>query len=143
MHRILVALLISVLMTPAGGFAQTQPTNDVNFESARLAALPSASRQQQPRERSWPGRHPVLFGALVGLGVGLGVEAAVIPGESGGEPHSAYLPLFGGVGAGVRSLVGFIVSAVAGSERRGCVADCEQASRTREAVTRSPNARQR
>lgn len=132
MHKILVALLISVLMTPTGGFAQTQPTNDgrdgtiripaiqlptgimreaVNRESVRLAALPPALRQQPPRERSWPGRHPVLFGALVGLGVGLGVEAAVIPGESGGEPHSAYLPIFGGMGAGIGSLVGLIVSA--------------------------------
>jgi hypothetical protein len=68
--------------------------------------------QQQPRERTWAGRHPVLFGALVGLGVGVAVEAAVIPGASGGEPHSVYLPMFGGVGAGVGSLTGLIVSAV-------------------------------
>ncbi len=133
MHKILVALMVAVLVTPTGGFAQTQPTDDgrdrtiripavqfptgimreaVNRESVRLAALPPALRQQQPRERSWPGRHPVLFGALVGLGVGLVVEAAVIPGESGGEPHSAYLPMFGGVGAGVGALVGLVVSAV-------------------------------
>lgn len=132
MHKILVALLIAVLLTPTGGFAQTQPTDDgrdgtiripalqfstaimreaVNRESVRLAALPPALRQQQPRERRWPGRHPVLFGALVGLGVGLGVEAAVIPGENGGEPHSAYLPMFGCMGAGIGSLVGLIVSA--------------------------------
>lgn len=132
MHKILVALLIFVFVTPTGGFAQTQPTNEgrdgtiripalqlptgimreaVNREYVRLAALPPALRQQQPRQRSWPGRHPVLFGALVGLGVGLGVEAAVIPGESGGEPHSAYLPMFGGLGAGIGSLVGLIVSA--------------------------------
>jgi hypothetical protein len=131
MHKILVALLVSVLVTPTGGFAQTPPTNDgrdgtlriptrqfptgimreaVNRESVRLAGLPPALRQQQPRERSWPGRHPVLFGALVGMGVGLGVQAAVIPGESGGEPHSAYLPIFGGMGAGIGSLVGLIVS---------------------------------
>ena len=132
MPKILVLLLISVLMTPTGGFAQTQPTNDgrdgtiripaiqfptgivreaVNRKSVRLAALPPALSQQQPRERSWPGRHPVLFGAVVGLGIGLGVEAAVIPGESGGEPHSAYIPIFGGMGAGIGSLVGLIVSA--------------------------------
>ena len=132
MHRILVALLVVVLLTPAGGFAQTQPTDDgrdasigmpevqfsasvlrdaVNRESVRFAALPPALRQQQPRKRSWPGRHPVLFGALAGLGIGLGVEAAVIPGESGGEPHSAYLPMFGCIGAGIGSLVGVIVAA--------------------------------
>jgi hypothetical protein len=131
MQKILMALLISMLVTPAGGFAQTPPTNDsrdgtihistlqfptgiireaVTRESVRLAALPPAVPQQQPRERSWPGRHPVLFGAVVGLGVGLGVEAAVIPGESGGEPHSVYLPIFGGMGAGIGSLVGLVVS---------------------------------
>ena len=132
MPKILVLLLISVLMTPTGGFAQTQLTNDgrdgtiritaiqfptgivreaVNRKSVRLAALPPALSQQQPRERSWPGRHPVLFGAVVGLGIGLGVEAAVIPGESGGEPHRVYIPIFGGMGAGIGSLVGLIVSA--------------------------------
>jgi len=132
MHKILVPLLISVLMTPTGGFAQAHSTNEdpdrtiripviqlprgivreaVTREAVRLAALPAGLSPQQPRERSWPGRHPVLFGAVVGLGVGLGVEAAVIPGESGGEPHSAYIPIFGGIGAGIGSLVGAIVSA--------------------------------
>ena len=132
MHKMLAAFLISVWLIPAGAFAQPSPTRnsaDVTIrmpdvqrptgimggpltrESFRLAALASAMRQQQPRKRSWPGRHPVLFGALVGLGIGLGVEAAVIPGESGGEPHSAYIPMFATIGAGVGSLTGLIVSA--------------------------------
>jgi hypothetical protein len=129
MRKILVALLISGLVTPAAGFAQTAASDRteairipalqfpagilreaVNRESIRLAALPPAVRQQQPRTRSWPGRHPVLFGALVGLGAGLGIEAAVIPGASGGEPHSAYLPMFACLGAGIGSLAGVIVS---------------------------------
>ena len=117
MRKIIVALLISLLMTPTGALAQTPATNDgrvgairIPLESIRLAALPPAVRQQQPRNRSWPGRHPVLFGALVGLGTGLAVEAVVIPGKSGGEPHSAYLPMFSAVGAGIGSLVGLIVS---------------------------------
>jgi hypothetical protein len=132
MHKILVALLISVFVTPTGGFAENQPTNEsrdgkmlipalqlptglmreaVNGEYVRFAAPPLAVSQQQARERSWPGRHPVLFGTLVGLGVGLAVEAAVIPGASGREPHSVYIPMFGGLGAGIGSLVGLIVSA--------------------------------
>ncbi len=110
MHKVCVALLIVALFIPSGGFAETL-REAVNRESARLAALPAAVLQQQPRERSWPGRHPVLFGALVGLGAGIGVQAVVIPGASGGEPHGAYLPLFGGVGAGIGSLVGLIASA--------------------------------
>ena len=125
MRKRLLALLTAVLLTPAGGFAQTQPTGDgrdeiiragltirdaVNRESIQLAALPPAVPRQRPRERRWPGRHPVLFGALVGLGTGLAVEAVVIPGKSGGEPHGAYLPMFSAVGAGIGSLVGLIVS---------------------------------
>lgn len=110
MPKIRVALLIVALLAPSGGFAETL-REAVDRESARLAALPAVVLQQQPRERSWRGRHPVLFGALVGLGAGIGVQAVVIPGESGGEPHSAYLPMFGGMGAGIGSLVGLIVSA--------------------------------
>jgi hypothetical protein len=114
MHRLLVALLISMLVIPPGAFAQTQTTDDrdrtgILREAVRLAALPPAFRQQSPRERSWPGRHPVLFGALVGLGAGLGIEAAVIPGAAA-ENHIAYLPMFGSIGAGIGSLVGVIVS---------------------------------
>ena len=118
MHRTLVAAVICVLMTPVAGLAQT-PFSEASIRKAvtrdgvALSLLPAPVAQpQQPRQRSWPGRHPVLFGALVGLGIGVAVEMAVIPGAGGGEPHSAYLPLFGGVGAGIGSLTGVIVSAV-------------------------------
>jgi hypothetical protein len=132
MPKILVAVLIAVLSIPAGGFAQTWPApgdrdgtirtqalqlrtgilrGSADREPGALAALRPAARQQRPAARKWPGRHPVLFGALVGLGVGLGVEAVVIPGASGGEPHGAYRPMFGTIGAGIGSLVGVIVSA--------------------------------
>jgi hypothetical protein len=121
MRTIMGALLISICVAPGGAFAQAAPAplqfpmgitrEAVAREPLRLAAVPPAGRQQSSRERSWPGRHPVLFGALVGLGTGLAVEAAVIPGESGGEPHSAYIPMFSCVGAGIGSLVGLIVSA--------------------------------
>ena len=122
MYKLLAALLISILGIPTGGFAQTWPmskgregtlqmlADEMNRESTRFIAR-QADLSRQSAKRSWPGRHPVLFGALVGLGVGLVVEAAVIPGASGGEPHRAYLPLFGGVGAGAGSLAGLIVSA--------------------------------
>jgi hypothetical protein len=127
-----VTLLTFVLMSPTGGLAQTQPTTDdrdrtiplsamqhptgfmreaVNPESVRFAALP-AMRQEQPEKRGWAGRHPVLSGALLGAGIGVGVELLVIPGESGGEPHSFYLPVVAGMGAGIGSLVGLIVSVV-------------------------------
>jgi hypothetical protein len=131
MHKMLLALLISVFVIPTEGFAQTQPTNEGRAETVRvpalqlpaglmresvdrdvrLAALPLALGQSGPRQHSWAGRHPVLCGTLVGLGIGLGVEAAVIPGASGGgEPHGYYVPMFGGLGAGIGALVGVIVS---------------------------------
>lgn len=130
MHKIAVGLMIFVLTIPTWGFAQTGPTSDdreptfstaiqlparsmrdrVDREQFRLAAVPPGARQQAAPQRSWRSRHPVLFGALVGLGGGLAVQAVVIPGASGGEPHTAYLPMFGGIGAGVGSLVGLIAS---------------------------------
>ena len=127
MHKMLVGLVVSVLMGPATGLAQAQVGNasigrladsqigrfDWRTEESRyrLAAPLPALPQQPAKKRSWPGRHPVLFGALVGAGAGLAIEAAVIPGASGGEPHSAYIPMFVCTGAGIGSLVGLIVSA--------------------------------
>ena len=118
LNKLRPALLICVLAVPVGAFAQTPSRipaeiirEAMNRESVRLAALPPAARQQTPRRRSWPGRHSVLFGTLVGLGVGIAVETATIPGESGGEPHSVYLPMFGIAGAGIGAVTGLIISA--------------------------------
>ncbi len=125
MHRMLVALVVCALTTPAVGLAQARAgvreladsqigrlvdwrTEELRYRVAtRSPALP----QQPAKKRSWPGRHPVLFGALVGAGAGLAIEAAVIPGASGGEPHGAYIPMFVCTGAGIGSLVGYIISA--------------------------------
>ena len=125
MHRMLVGLVVGVLMGPANGLAQARAgipeladsqigtwadwrTEELRY---RAATHPPALPQQPEKKRSWPGRHPVLFGALVGVGAGLAIEAAVIPGASGGEPHSAYIPMFVCTGAGIGSLVGLIISA--------------------------------
>ena len=128
MNRMLVALVVGVLMAPATGLAQAQSSSDASVRAFadsqigrfadwrteespyRVATRPPALPQQPAKKQSWPGRHPVLFGALVGAGAGLAIEAAVIPGASGGEPHSAYIPMFVCTGAGIGSLVGLIVS---------------------------------
>ena len=113
MRTILAVLLISVFARPAGVYAQVEiPVRIVREAIQRdafAARLPPTS-QQQPVRRSWRQRHPVLFGGLVGLGAGVAVEAIVIPGKSGGEPHSAYLPMFGTIGFGTGALVGYILS---------------------------------
>jgi hypothetical protein len=115
MHKILVTLVVCTLMGPAQAFADSQTARLGDWQpeksSYRQAAPAPAVPQQQAKKRSWPGRHPVLFGTLVGLGAGLVIEAIVIPGESGGEPHSAYIPMFATVGAGTGALVGYIISA--------------------------------
>jgi len=128
MHQMLAAVVIFVFVVPTGAFAQSQAGDESGGRTIRVPALRLSAdlmrtavsddfrlttrplAQQPTQKRSWPGRHPVLFGALLGLGIGLGVEAAVIPGASGGEPHSVYVPMFGGIGAGIGSLVGVVVS---------------------------------
>ena len=120
MRTIFMTAVVSVLMIPTTALAQFPNTpslrdavDRVPMTFAAQPSSPAAVRRQQAsdNERGWPGRHPVLFGALLGFGIGVGSELAVIPGGSGGEPHSVYLRMFGGVGAGIGSIVGLIASA--------------------------------
>ena len=81
-------------------------------EGARLAAMPQArsSAQPVPQNRNWVARHPVLFGALAGAGVGLGFAAT-----SGCESSSDYTCggialFFAGTGAGLGAVGGLVVS---------------------------------
>lgn len=77
------------------------------------------TQAQQPRhDRNWIRRHPTLFGALAGAGVGA-VSSASRWNElycaTGGDEdclfHGGSGVLFGaGVGAGIGALVGFLVS---------------------------------
>lgn len=71
--------------------------------------------RQQPgaQKRSWIGRHPVLFGALVGFGGGFLI--GYLPGDDGvfydftAEFNGLVL---GGVGAGIGAAVGAVVEAL-------------------------------
>ena len=87
-------------------------------ELARLNAAASTDsallRVQQPgqRNRSWIGRHPVLFGTLVGLGggylVGIGAgEDGIFDDFTAGE-NGLFVA---GIGAGTGALLGAIVGA--------------------------------
>ena len=68
-------------------------------------------RVQQPgqQKRSWIGRHPVLFGTLVGFGAGFLV--GYLPGDDGVfDDFTAEFNglVLGGVGAGIGALVGAV-----------------------------------
>jgi hypothetical protein len=88
---------------------------------ARVAAARHARGAEQSRAegRNWISRHPVLFGAMVGAGVGA-VAAGTMENElfcSGGDDDCIFYgggrALTGaGIGAGVGAVVGVIVSAV-------------------------------
>jgi hypothetical protein len=131
MQKIFVSLLLWILLAPAAVFAQAPPTNEGRDENMRLplvqfptgvlreavnraaipfVALPPVLRQQQHAERNWPGRHPVLFGALVGLGVGVVGDAATIRRNGKDEPDSGFIPIFASLGTGIGSLAGLIVA---------------------------------
>ncbi len=73
-----------------------------------LATHVTLAHAQAEEHRSWPSRHPVLFGALVGGVAGslvLGLTDAQSDNPEGGEGY-----LFGfGLGAGAGALVGALV----------------------------------
>lgn len=86
-------------------------------ESARLILTsstrsPSLGALQQPRrERGWIGRHPVLFGTLIGFGGGFLI--GYLPGDDGVfDDFTAEFNglVLGGVGAGVGAVSGAILA---------------------------------
>jgi hypothetical protein len=75
-------------------------------------------QQNQPKGRSWIGRHPVLFGTVVDFGAGFACgcktgdpTARNCPGCDNLPPETKGM-LFGGIGAGAGALAGLIVSAI-------------------------------
>lgn len=91
----------------------------VDREVARLsrstasADAPLRARQQPtPQKRSWIGRHPVLFGALVGFGGGFLI--GYLPGDDVVfDDFTAEFNglVMGGIGAGVGATVGAVAGA--------------------------------
>ncbi len=86
--------------------------------AANAADRTSVPRQNPAKKRSWIGRHPVLFGTLVGFGAGFAY------GYKTGDPSARNCPgcdnltpetkgvLFGGIGAGIGAVAGLIIGAV-------------------------------
>jgi len=81
-------------------------------EGARLATMPQArsSAQPLPQNKNWVARHPVLFGALAGAGVGLGFAAASDCQSSSDYTCTGIALFFAGTGAGLGAAGGLVVS---------------------------------
>ena len=117
----------AISSTPAAAAANKTRTRLITYEapymkdssfsvSAATRAFPQ--QQNQPKKRSWIGRHPVLLGTAAGFGAGFAY------GYKTGDPAARNCPgcdnltpeakgaLFGGIGAGVGAVAGFIVGAI-------------------------------
>jgi hypothetical protein len=86
----------------------------IRLAAPAAPARPALGRLQSPapRKRSWIGRHPALFGSLVGFGGGFLI--GYLPGRDGiFEDQDAAFGgwILGGVGAGAGALVGATVGA--------------------------------
>jgi hypothetical protein len=80
----------------------------------RLVSREVVPQQTQGSQRSWMERNPVLFGALVGFGVGFAAGSGWC-GSLDGNPDTPcwFVGLaWGGAGAGLGAGVGFVVSRV-------------------------------
>ena len=133
MRRLQVALIaLLALAVPGGTFAQSlsvsanpgaqippssfpshgSPLRDgVTREAVPLAnaLAPASTPKGKEHQRNWAGRHPVLLGTIIGLGVGLAVNANQC-GASSDFTCAHLAALSGGIGAGVGAGVGAVVA---------------------------------
>ena len=89
------------------------PVHDAVFrEGTRLGSAGRVQPAASISDRSWAGRHPVLLGALVGLGAGLAFTAGTGCAHSSDYTCGEFSLWFGGLGAGIGAGVGGIVALV-------------------------------
>jgi hypothetical protein len=89
----------------------------ITVEARRLAIsgwVQSNGNINAVHRRNWAGRHPVLLGALIGLGVGVSADAiqCVAPesGDNGLPCDARVAAFFGGLFAGIGAGVGAVVA---------------------------------
>ena len=104
----------------AGAAPDDSISRAIKQEAARQTRLNTSKRfsqaqQPQSRERSWAGKHPVLFGALLGAGVG-GLGGATLGSDCGREEsfcsRKGLVQIGAAAGAGVGALVGLVVGLI-------------------------------
>ena len=126
MRTLLSLVTVAALMAPSPVAAQDAARIDKADPNGKISRLkiPSlpelapiqagqAAPQKNKQDRSWPGRHPVVFGLLVGTAAGTVIGAASLP-----QPHNPDVTratsAAGGamLGAGLGALAGFVVAVV-------------------------------
>ena len=118
MQKLLVVILAAMLLPSAPGFAEESAltvtalsfgptvTPSRSLQAAALRVLARVQTAQTPAaapQKSWPARHPVWFGTLIGTGAGVGAASL-----------NPYVPALAGIvyGAGISAVTGWVVSKV-------------------------------
>ena len=126
MKTLIVAVIFAIVAAPESALAEP-PAFMLNAlaapvllrdtamweASSWVSAASLSAAQSQPARRSWPGRHPVLLGTLIGLGTGVGITAPCYATKTdpGGIPCSAFTGVSGVIGAGIGAGVGLAIVA--------------------------------
>jgi hypothetical protein len=105
-------LLVAVLVSANSSHAQESPArplhDGVAKAASQIAREPSHRSPGEPQQHGWARRHPVILGALVGLGTGLVIDAKNC-GASSDYTCGKLGVYLGGVGAGIGAGVGALV----------------------------------
>ena len=126
MRTILSLVALAALVAPSSVSAQgagrfDKPGHNEMDSRLTVPALPQLARtesgqaatQKNKDDRNWVGRHPVVFGLLVGTGAGAALGAASVPERHNPDVTRGTSALMGAVaGAGFGALAGFIVASV-------------------------------
>ncbi|HEY1909877.1 MAG TPA: hypothetical protein VGG73_03060 [Vicinamibacterales bacterium] len=110
--KIPALFVVAALMSANTLHAQESLVHPVHDSVAQAASRIAREPSKQPGERhqrGWASRHPVLLGALVGLGLGLVADAKTCRASSDYTCRRLGVYL-GGVGAGVGAGVGGLVA---------------------------------
>ena len=122
MRALLSLVTVVTLVAPHPLAAQSMIDNAPPIRAAsrlKIPALPALAptagqaATTNKAARSWPGRHPVVFGMLVGAGAGAVVGAASLPEDRNPDVGREIMASMGATwGAGFGALAGFIVGQV-------------------------------
>jgi hypothetical protein len=80
----------------------------IPVEPNRSRARVGQSGSQGSQQKGWVGRHPVLFGALLGVGPGI-LFGEVVLGQGADFPHGPDMLIGAGIGAGIGALIGLAI----------------------------------